>query len=435
MIMLKPIYNQDGTVGAPSYSFDSDSDTGWYRRGSGDIALSLNGIQSVVLSTVQASFSTPIFAPDGSVGNPSISFNNDTDTGIFRSGANDLRVVAGGILVFAAQTTGLNMGLPIFSARILGSDGTVGLPEYSFAADPDTGIYRLGANQMGLSAGGILALYVGTTFVAPNLQMQTINGSSGTPAYSFASDPDTGIYRVGANALALSAGSTDIAYFRTDLANPSISIIDGTAAIPAINFFSDTDTGMYRFGANTIAFACGGAVSVQIDTAALYNLNGTAIAPSYTFTSDTNTGFYRDTADQIGIALGGVTGGQIAQGSFTGTLTGCTTSPTATFNYQRIGNHVHLWCNAGLNATSNATTMSITGAPAIIRPSAQVATGSINDGTDNSVVCMLRAQMLAAGTLSFTRMTVSGSNLIDSAFTAAGGKGIGANFFVSYPIA
>jgi hypothetical protein len=40
----------------------------------------------------------------------------------------------------------------------LAADGTVGAPSMSFSSDTDTGIYRIGANDMGLAAAGVLGL-------------------------------------------------------------------------------------------------------------------------------------------------------------------------------------------------------------------------------------------------------------------------------------
>src|SRR4051812_13867554 len=34
------------------------------------------------------------------------------------------------------------------------SNGTAGAPSIAFASDPDTGLYRVGANQLGIAAGG-----------------------------------------------------------------------------------------------------------------------------------------------------------------------------------------------------------------------------------------------------------------------------------------
>lgn len=40
------------------------------------------------------------------------------------------------------------------STQLLGGDGTVSLPFYSFTSDPDTGVYRIGTNNVGLAVGG-----------------------------------------------------------------------------------------------------------------------------------------------------------------------------------------------------------------------------------------------------------------------------------------
>ena len=72
------------------------------------------------------------------------------------------------------------------------------------------------------------------------------------------------------------------------------------------------------------------------------------------------------------------------EGSFTGTLTGCTTSPTQTIYYTRCGNQVTFGFAGHFSATSNATTKTITGVPTILRPAngGYVAVQTINnDGT------------------------------------------------------
>lgn len=59
-----------------------------------------------------------------------------------------------------------------------------------------------------------------------------------------------------------------------------------------------------------------------------------------------------------------------SSGTFTGTLTGCATTPTTTINYAQVGNTVVLTGDAtGLSATSNSTAKTITGLPTALRPS------------------------------------------------------------------
>ena len=103
------------------------------------------------------------------------------------------------------------------------------------------------------------------------------------------------------------------------------------------------------------------------------------------------------------------------RGSYTGTLTGCTTSPTATIEYSVEGDIVTLELPA-LTATSNTTACTITGMPAAIRPaSAQTVHGTTQD----------------SGTNGWSRITVGtdgvltlGFGLSSNTFTNSGTKGL-----------
>lgn len=53
----------------------------------------------------------------------------------------------------------------VFTGELRGADGTAGAPTYSFSADTDTGIYRIGADNVGFSAGGVLRWDYNTTRV------------------------------------------------------------------------------------------------------------------------------------------------------------------------------------------------------------------------------------------------------------------------------
>jgi hypothetical protein len=106
------------------------------------------------------------------------------------------------------------------------------------------------------------------------------------------------------------------------------------------------------------------------------------------------------------------------EGSFTGTLTGCTTSPTGTVYYARNGRQVTLHLPA-LSATSNATTMTVTGLPAHLQPTRSQYL-SYPLATDNGSVryepyCLVSA---ASGTITF------GLTGLSSGWASSGTKGI-----------
>jgi hypothetical protein len=114
-----------------------------------------------------------------------------------------------------------------------------------------------------------------------------------------------------------------------------------------------------------------------------------------------------------------------AEGSFTATLTGCTTTPTVTTEYVKTGNKVTLSTTADLTATSNATTCTLTGLPARIRPASTRRV--IMRIQDNSVWDICAAEIDNTGTITVYK------DIADGAFTASGTKGVG-RLCVSYII-
>lgn len=97
------------------------------------------------------------------------------------------------------------------------------------------------------------------------------NGTEAAPAVSFENDPDSGVYRIGADNLGLSIGGTkrlDIS--ATTLTSTLLALLpDGTVGAPAFSFSGDTDTGIYRSATDTIAVATGGTARLTINTASV----------------------------------------------------------------------------------------------------------------------------------------------------------------------
>lgn len=178
-------------------------------------------------------------------------------------------------------TTGLTFAAAglLSSPILLTTDGTVGAPALSWASDPDTGIYRIGANNIGVAVGGAKVLDIGAGALG------VVNGTLALPALSFISDPDTGAYRSGANQFSIGAGGVLVCTFGPNFGTP-----DGAVGTPGHTFNSDADTGMWRPGTNILAFSAGGveparfnalayskfsnAGTYQSSTAATHEFNG-----------------------------------------------------------------------------------------------------------------------------------------------------------------
>jgi hypothetical protein len=109
--MTGPVKAANGTVSAPSITFGSDTDSGLYRIGANNIGLALNGAKVLDISTAGLAVTGTLGGAfgDGSVGAPSIGFSGDTNTGLYRIGADNIGVATGGAKVLDIGAAGLGV--------------------------------------------------------------------------------------------------------------------------------------------------------------------------------------------------------------------------------------------------------------------------------------------------------------------------------------
>jgi hypothetical protein len=113
-------------------------------------------------------------------------------------------------LIVSTGTGWITLALPGTAAGALPlADGTAALPGVAFAGDLDTGLFRQGADALGVSAGGAERLRILSTAVRALVALRLTDGTAAAPAATFESDSDTGLYRAGADALAFAAGGTE----------------------------------------------------------------------------------------------------------------------------------------------------------------------------------------------------------------------------------
>lgn len=393
----------------------------------------------LIKSTLQASFpgitgamtrtqaQLNLIGTDGTAALPSYTFSLDLDTGMYRIGANVLGFTAGGLNNFFYD--GSTIGVP---------DGTVGTPGIRFNSDGDTGVYRSGVNGISISAGGVERFRVDGNSVLEVHSLGEhafVDGTVGLPAITFDSDIDTGIYHESANQFSFASGGVrKVAVFSTGIQfDDRLFSTDGVVGSPAYSFTADADTGLFRNANNDLRATAGGVqmmawLSTPNRTSSLVNLvtvDGAAANPSFGFENDQDTGLYRDTANQIAISLGGVTAGQIAQGSFNATFTGFAAGPgVVTIFWQRVGNKVTLSIPQ-FSGTSNSTSFSMTNLPAVIQPARSILIPHImnqNNSVDNSDDCQVQLTV-ASATVNFYKAFVG------IGWTAANNKGLGLSTF------
>lgn len=114
--------------------------------------------------------------------------------------------------------------------------------------------------------------------------------------------------------------------------------------------------------------------------------------------------------DNPAITVNGVTLTPLA-GSFVATFDdACTTSPTVTFQYQKVGVVVTMMAtaNSGFTCTGDSTNFATTGTPvpAAIRPTSNASTSFIHpDFQDNGTSTGARIQISSAGNVVFSKVT------------------------------
>jgi len=142
-----------------------------------------------------------MYASAGLVSAPSYSFTSETNSGLYRNAAGDLR-----ISILGADSLGITAGIVNIYDYVRGGHGSQVAPIYSFRGNSDTGVYSLGAGSggIGFSTGTDLCCY---------MQYKRSYFGDGTgaalPSISFINETNTGLYRAGVNDLRISVNGVD----------------------------------------------------------------------------------------------------------------------------------------------------------------------------------------------------------------------------------
>lgn len=362
------------SAGAPSYSFDGDTDTGMFQNnpneisfatggierfiieGDGTLASTTAGYESLVLAdndipnrkyvedtfvngagdsmTGDLSFGagTQVFLATGTALDPSAAFTGDPDTGMYLDAANTIGFSAGGSKVAEVGPGGLTMAT---GTQFIGAVGAVGTPSFTFTGDTDSGLYSNGSDSIGVTLGGVLV----NEFVPQGFR--TIAGTVALPSYSFTGDTDTGMYNSTGDEISFTAGGTNSLVLDTDsvVVSPGRTLMlpDGAANLPAINFVADSDTGIFRDTNDTLGIATNGAKVAEFDEDQLLLVDGAVGAPAFGFITDEDTGMYLASPGNLGLTVDGTlrllmnsTGASI-DGTILGDL-GSAANPTFSFS-------------------------------------------------------------------------------------------------------
>lgn len=172
--LTAPIKFYAGTVTLPGISFASNPGNGFYNIGANSYGVAVNGANIATFSTAG------IGVIDGLDSAPSIRFSSHATTGFYYSSANELGVSVGGVVTLKISSTQFKPSIPI----VADAGGTVSSPDYQFSSgnDTDTGMYQIGDDNVGIAAGGVNALDVAVGAVGVGGQASSASTALNTPA-------------------------------------------------------------------------------------------------------------------------------------------------------------------------------------------------------------------------------------------------------------
>ena len=279
-------------------------------------------------------------APNGSSGTPSISFANDTNTGIYRYGADQLGFATGGAHRGFINSDGnwynfANFIATTNGAGYLGRDtgGTVtGLIKASTSNFVEVGsalalkFVTNGSSRYQIDTSGNHSIYGNTGFSSPmSVEYGAIFNEGGHDSDTrIESDGNANMFRVDAstNRIGIGTGSptktlhvegstrlngdtivgpnnnNSKAFIR---ANNGYSTQDN----PDYTFYYDDKTGISHPAGSVIGFNTGQVERLRITNQGItFSQNGSAAAPSMSWTSDPDLGFYRNGANNMRFSAG-----------------------------------------------------------------------------------------------------------------------------------
>jgi hypothetical protein len=181
---INPIMAPNGTVGLPAYSFDSDTNLGMYRVSADVLGFAALGITSWRIAETYVRADVPVYVPDGTSAFPTFTFTNNPDTGLYRTGSDEIGVSINGTRRARFGASGIDFEAPITGTEFRVNTGLVGtavtqsdtditagrllktrdyglgvLIEYSgninTVADMPTGFYRVTVSATGTMPGGL----------------------------------------------------------------------------------------------------------------------------------------------------------------------------------------------------------------------------------------------------------------------------------------
>jgi hypothetical protein len=169
---------QSGTQSSPSFTFNGNSNTGLFSAGANTVQLTTNGSARFAVNTTQFTTTLPWRGQDGTTGAPAFSFSNDTNTGIWRNTTDSMAFSTNGLARLVVNNSGINVTGYIAGTTILrGANGTAAVPTFTFNTDADNGMYLSSVNTLGFSSAGTVRMNLSASALEAQVPIWTTTTS------------------------------------------------------------------------------------------------------------------------------------------------------------------------------------------------------------------------------------------------------------------
>ena len=239
----------------PSYTWTGDSNTGIYKVATGQIGFATGGSNrltissNAMISTVSltmcnditlASVGDQILGAAGSTASqPTYTWTGDSNTGLYRVGAGSVGIATGGSNRLTISSNAMISTVPLtmsndFTLATVGnqifapSADTAAIPTYTWSGDSNTGLYRVGASQIGFATSGSnrLTLTSNGLVLSSTSKIVASAGTSNAPSLYFSSNSTTGFWQTTSNNVGISSLGSNIFGLRKDVGSAGSTYLD-----------------------------------------------------------------------------------------------------------------------------------------------------------------------------------------------------------------
>ncbi|MEE8575505.1 MAG: hypothetical protein V3T30_08845, partial [Thermodesulfobacteriota bacterium] len=139
----------------------SDLNTGIGSSATDELDFITGGVSGLHIDSSQkTTLAGQLLLPDGSYSAPAISFSGKTNTGFYLNASDELTWVFNGSKKLTFTASYLSSEAGTGGSSISFGSGSVSAPNFTFVGDYDTGLYRSAADEINLVTGGVAALTI-----------------------------------------------------------------------------------------------------------------------------------------------------------------------------------------------------------------------------------------------------------------------------------